>query len=83
MPLEVFYEKEIIYFDFEKINIAKEDLLERLCSEINQLNEKYERIQEENIKLRTELDEIKLKYDTYNKEIIFKEKYPIFDTEKQ
>ena len=26
---------------------------------------------------------MKLKYDTYNKGILFKEKYPIFDNEKQ
>ena len=50
-PLEIFCEKELINFQLEKINIEKEDLLEKICNELNQLKEKYEKLEEENIKL--------------------------------
>jgi hypothetical protein len=44
IPIEIFCEKEIINLNSDKINIGKEDLLDKLCLEINQLNEKYEKI---------------------------------------
>ena len=57
--------------------------MEKLCIEINQLNEKYEKISEENNKLKKDLEEMKIKYDNLNEHLIFKEKYPIFDNKKQ
>ena len=45
LPIEIFCEKELINFQLEKINFEKE---EKICNEINQLKEKYEKIEEEN-----------------------------------
>ena len=83
IPIEIFCEKEIIKFNFEKINLEKEDLLEQICKEINLLNEKYEKTKEENVKLKSELEEIKIKYTNLNNELLLKEKYPLFDNLKQ
>ena len=83
IPVEIFCEKELIDFNLEKIKLEKGDLLEKLCNEINLLNEKYEKISKENIKLKSEIEEMKNKYDRLNNELIFKEKYPIFDNKKQ
>ena len=83
LPLEIFCEKEMINFKLEKINIEKEDLLEKICNEMNQLKEKYEKIEEENTKLKKEIEEMKIKYGNLNKELILKERYPLFDNIKQ
>ena len=83
IPIEIFYEKEIINFQLEKVNFEKEDLLEKFCNEINKLNEKYEKIEEENIKLKTEIEEMKTKYKKLNNELIIKERYPLFENKKQ
>lgn len=83
LTFEIFCEKEIINFQLEKINIEKEDLLEKICNELNQLREKYEKIEEENIKLKNDIEEMKIKYEKVNNELIFKEQYPIFDNIKQ
>ena len=83
LPLEIFCEKEMINFKLEKINAEKEDLLERICNEMNQLKEIYENIEEENIKLKKEIEEMKIKYENLNKELIIKERYPLFDNIKQ
>ena len=82
-PLEIFCEKELINFQLEKINIEKEDLLEKICNELNQLKEKYEKLEEENIKLKNDIEEMKIKYEKVNDQLIFKEQYPIFDNKKQ
>ena len=73
----------MINFKLEKINIEKEDLLEKICNEMNQLKEKYEKIEEENTKLKKEIEEMKIKYGNLNKELILKERYPLFDNIKQ
>ena len=83
IPLEIFCEKEIINFNLEKIKIEKDDLIDKLCLEINQLNEKYEKVSEENNKLKSELEDMKIKYDNLNTILMIREKYPIFDNNKQ
>ena len=83
LTFEIFCEKEMINFQLEKINIEKEDLLEKICNEINQLREKYEKVEEENIKLKAEIEDMKNKYEELNKELIIKERYPLFDNKTQ
>ena len=75
--------KELINFELEKIDFKKEDLLEKICNEINQLREKYEKVEEENIKLKAEIEDMKNKYEELNKELIIKERYPLFDNKTQ
>ena len=83
LPLDIFCEKELINFELEKIDFKKEDLLEKICNEINQLREKYEKVEEENIKLKAEIEDMKNKYEELNKELIIKERYPLFDNKTQ
>ena len=39
--------------------------------------------QKKKIKLKTELEDMKVKYENLNKELIIKERYPLFDNKKQ
>ena len=77
------YFQYLINFELEKIDFKKEDLLEKICNEINQLREKYEKVEEENIKLKAEIEDMKNKYEELNKELIIKERYPLFDNKTQ